>query len=659
MKPPFFKSNRGMALIVVLAFTVLVTTVVIATYSRTTAMRRVSFSSRQQAQACELARSAMDILVSELRQEIVNGSNPEPPSGGYTLYVSTDPAYLVPQRNVSTSGTIPSLLRISSSRVVSFPGVDLFPASAASTTATSANGRSISPTRWNRHYLVPRLTTSGSSIPTPVTAFPAPSWVYVTDEGPVVLTATSSRAIGRYAYAIYDQSGLLDMNVAGYPTASAAATVAKKGVLAFADLTRLGLSGSMVNNIVGWRNYATANASGESIRALSINGADAYCRSVLANADGFMKVGGASGRTDQAFLTRLELLELRRELRWDEDTLQHLGTFTRAVTAPSRFHDIRFLRGGWLQHYNDDGTPGLVPVGEGEPLLHSRFSLKRLALVAPETSGTALRACFGISCNSMTSGTVSFTYIGPAESPSSDIKSLADVVEELKAAADSGDPILREPNFFELLKAGMIAKTGAVTDAKVLKTGSAIINKYLANNQVYQSVGGLGFVDGVDFWATDIDYSPLLDLFSAIDEPAVSAGKLNPNSAHNMGLYALLSTTALNDTGSSRLTDSTALSLAYNLPAKFATPIADPSGLPGALATLSNRKAGILALSSVTNARTWNLLIDVVAQSGVFPPNAGSLDRFVVQSERRYWLHLAIDRLTGKVVDRQIEPVYE
>ncbi len=652
-----------MALIVVLAFTVLITTVVIATYSRTTAMRRVSFSSCQQAQACELARSALDILVSELRQEIVNGSSLET-SGRCTLYVATSPGNLVPQRNVTTSGTIPSLLRISSTSAVLSPGVDLFPASAASTTATSANGRSISPTRWNRHYLVPRLTTSGSSIPTPITAFPAPSWVYVTDLGPETLSVPSTRAIGRYAYAIYDQSGLLDMNVAGYPTASAPATIAGKGVLAFADLTRLGLSGSMTNNIVGWRNYASASGSGSTIRALSIDAAGAadYCRLMLANGDGFMKVGGASGnggRTDQAFLTRLELLELRRELRWDEDTLQHLGTFTRAVTAPSRFHEIRISRPGQFQHYNDDGNLRLVSSGEGEPLLHSRFSLKRLALV--NVSGTnepALRACFGISCNSVTSGTVDFTYIGPEGSVSADIKTLGEVA----AATDPSQqgPFLREPNFFELLKAGMIAKTGTVTDAKVLKTGSAIINKYLGNKQVFQSVGGLGYVDGVDFWATDIDYSPLLDLFSAIDEPPVSAGKLNPNSAHNMGLYAQLSLAALNDTGSSRTTSSTALTIAYTLPAKFAAaPIADPSGLPGMLASSSNRNGALLALSSVTNARTWNLLIDVVAQSGVFPPNAGSLDRFVVQSERRYWLHLAIDRLTGKVVDRQIEPVYE
>jgi len=54
------------------------------------------------------------------------------------------------------------------------------------------------------------------------------------------------------------------------------------------------------------------------------------------------------------------------------------------------------------------------------------------------------------------------------------------------------------------------------------------------------------------------------------------------------------------------------------------------------------------------------LLIDVVAQSGHFKPNAGSLQNdFVVEGEQHYWVHIAIDRFTGKVIDKQIEVVNE
>jgi hypothetical protein len=52
-------------------------------------------------------------------------------------------------------------------------------------------------------------------------------------------------------------------------------------------------------------------------------------------------------------------------------------------------------------------------------------------------------------------------------------------------------------------------------------------------------------------------------------------------------------------------------------------------------------------------------MIDVIAQTGRYPPNAASLVNFVVEGEKRYWLHVAIDRFTGQIIDQQLEPVYE
>jgi hypothetical protein len=50
----------------------------------------------------------------------------------------------------------------------------------------------------------------------------------------------------------------------------------------------------------------------------------------------------------------------------------------------------------------------------------------------------------------------------------------------------------------------------------------------------------------------------------------------------------------------------------------------------------------------------------VVAQSGRFKPNATSLQNdFVVEGEQNYWVHVAIDRFTDKVIDKQIETVNE
>ncbi len=52
-------------------------------------------------------------------------------------------------------------------------------------------------------------------------------------------------------------------------------------------------------------------------------------------------------------------------------------------------------------------------------------------------------------------------------------------------------------------------------------------------------------------------------------------------------------------------------------------------------------------------------MIDLVAQTGKYRPSDTSLDNFIVDGERRYWLHVAIDRFTGKVIDEQLEQVNE
>ena len=52
-------------------------------------------------------------------------------------------------------------------------------------------------------------------------------------------------------------------------------------------------------------------------------------------------------------------------------------------------------------------------------------------------------------------------------------------------------------------------------------------------------------------------------------------------------------------------------------------------------------------------------MVDVIAQLGRYPPAATGLVEFVVEGEKRYWLHVAIDRFTGEVIDQQLEAVYE
>ena len=89
------------------------------------------------------------------------------------------------------------------------------------------------------------------------------------------------------------------------------------------------------------------------------------------------------------------------------------------------------------------------------------------------------------------------------------------------------------------------------------------------------------------------------------------------------------------------------------------------SASPGSL-NVSKDQQEVLsrALADVADTRTWNLLIDVDAQSGTLVNTtlvntAASLKDFKVRGEKRYWISVAIDRITGQVLKESIEPVVE
>jgi Tfp pilus assembly protein PilX len=93
--------ERGAALIIVLAFVVLLTGVSIAYLSRTTSDRQVAHGSFNQSKADQLVASAMDNIIGDLRQEIVTGSTKTTfgdTSRPYYVYNPTSTANLVPQR---------------------------------------------------------------------------------------------------------------------------------------------------------------------------------------------------------------------------------------------------------------------------------------------------------------------------------------------------------------------------------------------------------------------------------------------------------------------------------------------------------------------------------------------------------------------------------
>jgi hypothetical protein len=156
----------------------------------------------------------------------------------------------------------------------------------------------------------------------------------------------------------------------------------------------------------------------------------------------------------------------------------------------------------------------------------------------------------------------------------------------------------------------------------------------------------------------------------------VTAGVLNPNTRLQPVLKAVLANALKNelDPASTLDTAEEADKIATKITtATVASPLKNPSDIatriPRSLASgdfvgndaaiKTRRESVVRALVDVSNTRTWNLLVDLVMQSGRYATGATTVDRFSVDGERRYWLHLAIDRYTGQVVARSMEPVNE
>src|SRR2546430_6754043 len=93
----------GAALLIVLAFVVMLTVLSVAFFSRAAVDRQVSFNSSNQAKSDLLARGALAVTVGDLKQELVAGSTISTVSG-VTIYTPKAPATVNPAL-VSSTGT--------------------------------------------------------------------------------------------------------------------------------------------------------------------------------------------------------------------------------------------------------------------------------------------------------------------------------------------------------------------------------------------------------------------------------------------------------------------------------------------------------------------------------------------------------------------------
>jgi hypothetical protein len=441
-REPTSGRDRGAALIIVLAMVVLLTGLTLAYFVRATGDRQVAHGSFNETKVDQLAASAMDNIIGDLRQEISDGSASPAPTFGpaanpYYVYAPTSNANMVPLRSGNPVG-VPNLIRRSvNPDLIPAPGRGSRASAVNSTTGVSANGRSITSTRWNSHYLVPKkFTGPGQDDSTPIDAFTAatPDWVFVKAYNPTtqqggaaIITFPDPLVIGRYAYALYDEGGLLDLNVAGYPTGTTAVQSGRKGSLAFADLTALpspipnpntaNPPAYQIDRLVGWRNYGTtqptntllddANNANQAFAGNFRQGpgpATNFYKFVAYNTNGFLKVRGdpspspspwpnpspfypaPNGRTDQMFLGRQQLIAFRKTTQFTSNALQYVGTFSRETNAPSFSPPLNASEMGG----NDQGGIYAYRTNAGSPTaINANFLLRRVTTVFTRFDGTS------------------------------------------------------------------------------------------------------------------------------------------------------------------------------------------------------------------------------------------------------------------------------
>ena len=754
LRPSARNRENAVALLIVLAFLVLLTAMTVAYLSRTGTDRQIAHTSFNDAKSDQLARSALDIVVADFKQEIATAGTP-PVSANIGPQRSPKPAS-------GSTPIIPNLIRRSvRSDSIPAPAVSSRAAAVNSTADASLNGRFVSLSRWNSHYLVPKSNT-GDSTSDPITSgFPgpnywAPDWVIVTRSGPTSFNSWNSSlsdasisnpsfATGRYAYAVYDEGGLCDANVVGLPSPTPSpAEIGRKGSIGLADLTGMKLTSGgstpnpiTISKIVAWRNYATLQSSGTFPNLSPTPNASNFLNYFLDTVRDFRSVANTiyNGRTDQGFANRKELIELfRSNLSASVNMLQFLGTFSRETNAPT-----------WTI---------------GSASLTQRFALGNLALLKPNpavASASDIQKYFGLRWTNGTPGSAGtpptpavpghWQYVGSTGSAMrSSIPAFSNTAEffQLLNYAINKTNSDDSANIYTTLSigAGIIDQcdddtaadpiTGTTTTmieysggwalglenkdparpspfpspvpspfpppAGMLPTPPPAIPTYVMLNRSFRTVGELGYAfrtaagatptpspnpKTLDFFTANSPDAPILDLFT-YNTAAIRAGPLNLNTQNPAVIAALLKSTitaepsaspmglAASNNAAASPTPGANIGIIANATAGSEGTLIKPAigrqDIPRLVAAAGSFISGATeeeketiarALSEVTQTRTWGLMIDVIAQSGRYPPTANSLSDFVVEGEKRYWLHVAIDRFTGQVIDEQLEEVFE
>ena len=768
-------AQKGAALIIVLALMALLTGLALAYFSHSAIDRQLAQASFHDANADLLARSAVDIVVGSLKREIV--------AAGTTV----TQANIQPQRS-GDDASIPNLIRRSvRNDAIPPPAVASFASAVSSGPADPANPKrgEITRARWNSHHLISATAN-----------FTPPDWVLVTLRGPNPAPQPSD-VVGRYAFAVYDQGGLLDMNLAGFPAWAGTSAdnpqptptpwqvnVGRKGTIAFAELGALPTppTSSQINKIVGWRNYGTTKQTETVFRKFSFqldpnSQQDTWGSYLLDFGDApytdpsiysFVSVPSdfpSNDRTDQAFMTRKELLRLQGSIGFSEDLLQCMGVFSRERNrpapdwrslndrAPDRFPmnaiglvkpappDSVTTRGrgngqgrgnGWngrgryrgsvrdvldmfgLAWVDGSGTDKTQLgywgrwqyVGEQQP---SEPNNQALAYIPPLRGRLEFVKILHYALNLANAGWDPFSNDTNVGRVARTLSIAASLIDQYDESGDTNELDPRTGNHTTIIEheGGFVLgwenennpsspdydidedPYAWIVDPSTGGTKPRPPTLPMVLNHPFSNVGEFGY--GLD---TANGFQPLnfvtetsndkaaLDFFTynPVLHSAPRAGIFNLNTRNVPVLAAALKGALKNDTlvpppssgiisaseaaaAAQRIVDETRLRPVLNRGdvARLVRVGANASW------TKEQKEAIGRVLAEMGQARTWNLFIDVIAQTGKCAPGETDLTRFVVEGEKRYWLHIALGRdpigicpsCTVDVLGSQLEEVIE
>ena len=170
----------------------------------------------------------------------------------------------------------------------------------------------------------------------------------------------------------------------------------------------------------------------------------------------------------------------------------------------------------------------------------------------------------------------------------------------------------------------------------------------------------------------------MLDFFSynPISSSYPRAGIVNLNTKHASVLAAIIKGALTQDGTSNYVAGTAAATAAGAIQSATASQPAlnrgDVARLAEAVGTTigtseQEKETIARALAEVGQTRTWNLMIDVIAQTGRYSPDATNINqanKFTVEGEKRYWLHVALGRDLNDdgsvdVLGTQLEEVVE